>query len=212
MEAKYNEKQISIINAAEELFAEAGFDGASVRDIAGKANVNVAMISYYFGSKEKLLQAIFEYRIGATTLQLEHLIARQDIDLLKKLDIMIDHYVEKHYHNRCFFKVMQAAHVGGHLSPELDEIVFQSKLKNYQLFGELIGEGQKQNLFRKNIDVSLLVSTLVGSTNQIMQTQNNYRRYHGMVEMENERFALLLKRRTKIFLRNAFKAILTYGV
>ena len=52
---KFNDKQIEILNVAERLFAEEGFDGTSVRDIAKNANVNVAMISYYFGSKEKLL-------------------------------------------------------------------------------------------------------------------------------------------------------------
>ena len=44
------------MEAAEELFAEKGFSGTSVRDIADAADVNVAMISYYFGSKEKMLE------------------------------------------------------------------------------------------------------------------------------------------------------------
>ena len=39
----FNEKQIEIIIAAERLFAEEGFDGTSVRDIAKAANVNIAM-------------------------------------------------------------------------------------------------------------------------------------------------------------------------
>jgi len=43
---------------------ENGFDGTSVRDIAQKAGVNLAMISYYFGSKEKLLEALIELRAG----------------------------------------------------------------------------------------------------------------------------------------------------
>ena len=42
---EYNEKQIQIMEAAEELFAEQGFAGTSVRDIAEKAGVNLAMIS-----------------------------------------------------------------------------------------------------------------------------------------------------------------------
>ena len=50
---EFNEKQLEILQVAEQLFAEEGFDGTSVRDIAKKANVNIAMISYYFGSKEK---------------------------------------------------------------------------------------------------------------------------------------------------------------
>jgi len=50
------------METAEILFAEKGFNGTSVRDIAEKANVNLAMISYYFGSKDKLLEALFGYR------------------------------------------------------------------------------------------------------------------------------------------------------
>jgi AcrR family transcriptional regulator len=50
----FNDKQIKIMEAAEELFAEKGFSGTSVRDISDAADINVAMISYYFGSKEKI--------------------------------------------------------------------------------------------------------------------------------------------------------------
>ncbi|MES1161400.1 MAG: TetR family transcriptional regulator, partial [Bacteroidota bacterium] len=50
-----SDKREHILIVAEELFGENGFDGTSVRDIAHKAGVNLAMISYYFGSKEKLL-------------------------------------------------------------------------------------------------------------------------------------------------------------
>ncbi|MEO8582825.1 MAG: TetR family transcriptional regulator, partial [Flavitalea sp.] len=58
----YSDKQLHIIAAAETLFSNKGYDGTSVRDIADGAGVNVAMISYYFGSKEKLMQTIFEQR------------------------------------------------------------------------------------------------------------------------------------------------------
>ena len=59
---EYSEKQVQIMEAAEKLFAEKGFNGTSVRDIAETADVNLAMISYYFGSKDKLLEAMFTYR------------------------------------------------------------------------------------------------------------------------------------------------------
>ena len=51
------DKRDQILEAAEELFAQKGFEGTSVRDLAKKAKVNVAMISYYFGSKEKLFES-----------------------------------------------------------------------------------------------------------------------------------------------------------
>ena len=56
------EKREYILTVALELFGQKGFEGTSVRDIACKANVNVAMISYYFGSKEKMFQSIVEHK------------------------------------------------------------------------------------------------------------------------------------------------------
>jgi TetR/AcrR family transcriptional regulator len=49
-----------IAAAAEELFAERGYHGAAIRDIARKARVNGAMIHYYFGNKEGLYRAMLE--------------------------------------------------------------------------------------------------------------------------------------------------------
>ncbi|WKS95581.1 TetR/AcrR family transcriptional regulator [Riemerella columbina] len=66
MESSFTEKQINILNAAEALIAEKGFDATSVREIAKNAKVNVAMISYYFGSKEKMMVALYRYRVEKT--------------------------------------------------------------------------------------------------------------------------------------------------
>jgi AcrR family transcriptional regulator len=51
-----------IVQAAEMEFADHGFDGVSVRQIALRAEVPVALINYHFGSKEGLYRAIFEAR------------------------------------------------------------------------------------------------------------------------------------------------------
>ncbi len=70
----YSEKQLQIIRTAEKLFACKGYDGTSVRDIAEEAGVNVAMISYYFGSKEKLMQALFHQRMEKVRTKIESLV------------------------------------------------------------------------------------------------------------------------------------------
>ena len=49
-----------ILDAATSLFAQRGFHGVGVREIASAANVNVAMISYYFNGKVGILQAIMD--------------------------------------------------------------------------------------------------------------------------------------------------------
>jgi AcrR family transcriptional regulator len=49
-----------ILAAALELFAESGFEGASTRAIAERAEANLPAIQYYFGSKEGLYRAVVE--------------------------------------------------------------------------------------------------------------------------------------------------------
>ena len=63
MSKKFTDKQIHILNVAEELIAQKGFEGTSVREISSKAEINVAMISYYFGSKEKMMANLYQFRV-----------------------------------------------------------------------------------------------------------------------------------------------------
>ncbi|MCY4265636.1 MAG: TetR family transcriptional regulator [Gammaproteobacteria bacterium] len=55
-------KRDRILNAAEALFAEKGYAGVSLRQIATQANVDVALASYHFGKKLELFQAVCERR------------------------------------------------------------------------------------------------------------------------------------------------------
>lgn len=48
-----------LLDAAEELFCEHGFEGASIRDIAASADCNIASVNYYFGGKEKLYEEVW---------------------------------------------------------------------------------------------------------------------------------------------------------
>lgn len=51
-----------ILDAAEALFAEHGYDGVTLRQIATGAGVDVALANYHFGKKLELFQAVFERR------------------------------------------------------------------------------------------------------------------------------------------------------
>jgi AcrR family transcriptional regulator len=53
-----------LLDAAEKLFCQRGFEGASVRDITAEAGCNVAAVNYYFGSKEKLYEEMFHRRFS----------------------------------------------------------------------------------------------------------------------------------------------------
>lgn len=52
-----------ILDAAEILFAQHGFAGASLRQVTFTANVNLAAVNYHFGSKENLINAVLRRRL-----------------------------------------------------------------------------------------------------------------------------------------------------
>jgi AcrR family transcriptional regulator len=54
-----------IIKAAARIFAQDGYDGASIRTIVAKADVNQAAISYHFGGKEGLYRAVLQMALEA---------------------------------------------------------------------------------------------------------------------------------------------------
>jgi AcrR family transcriptional regulator len=59
------ETRRGILRAAEESFATAGFVGATTRQVAARAGVNVATLHYHFGNKEKLYRAVLDAASGA---------------------------------------------------------------------------------------------------------------------------------------------------
>jgi len=102
---EFGEKQIHILIIAEKLFAENGFDGTSVRQIAKEASVNLAMISYYFGSKERLLENLLVYRTSDFRMELETVIS-QEMDHISKIDDIVALAIRRIHRNRRMYKII----------------------------------------------------------------------------------------------------------
>lgn len=58
-----------ILGAAEELFAQYGFSGTSLRQVTSRADVNIAAVNYHFGSKENLVNEVFRRRMDEMSAQ-----------------------------------------------------------------------------------------------------------------------------------------------
>ena len=58
-----------ILGAAEELFAQYGFGGTSLRQVTSRADVNIAAVNYHFGSKENLINEVFRRRMDEMSSQ-----------------------------------------------------------------------------------------------------------------------------------------------
>lgn len=67
-----------ILNAAERLYVENGVNATSLRDITQAADVNLAAVSYYFGSKNGLTQALFLHRFLPYMLHCERILSAMD--------------------------------------------------------------------------------------------------------------------------------------
>ncbi len=62
MSSHFNTKE-RILHAAEDLFAQHGFAGTSLRQVTSRADVNIAAVNYHFGSKENLVHEVFKHRM-----------------------------------------------------------------------------------------------------------------------------------------------------
>ena len=65
-----------ILGAAEELFAQRGFEGASLRRVTAAAGVNLAAVNYHFGSKEKLVERVLRRRLDVLSARRLEALAR----------------------------------------------------------------------------------------------------------------------------------------
>lgn len=63
-EASSSETAQSILDVAEVLFAEHGFEGTSLRMITAAAGTNLAAVNYHFGSKDRLFHCVFHRRLA----------------------------------------------------------------------------------------------------------------------------------------------------
>ncbi len=203
------DKKLQILLAAEKLFAVKGYEAATVRDIADEAGVNLAMISYYFGSKEKMMESLFQDRMISTKLRVEQLLSDNTINPFEKVEIMLDEYIKKVLGNPSFYKIILCEQVMKK-SPEVIQLLRSLKLGYAAMFAELVKEGQKKKVFKKNIDVVLALSTMTGTVTQIMIGKEYYTEFNNIDSTNEEELKALLHSKLFSHLKNIFKTILGY--
>ena len=106
MEKDKIDKKDHILDVAEKVFSDKGFDGASTRLISSEAGVNMAMLNYYFGSKEGLFLAIFDRKISSFQDILQNIGNDDTISSWDKMNRYIELYSERVVNNNCFQKLL----------------------------------------------------------------------------------------------------------
>lgn len=154
------------MNVAIELFAEKGFEGSSIRDLATRADVNVAMVNYYFGSKDKLFEAIVEYKASFMRGKMDEIEANTQLSEIEKIDLIIENYVAKVLSNPSFHRVLHQELLMGEREA-MHENIIKIFVRNITTLRKIIEQGVKKKIFRK-VDPELTMATLIGTINQVM--------------------------------------------
>jgi AcrR family transcriptional regulator len=204
--ADFNDKQIEILEVAEQLFAEKGFDGTSVGDIAKNATINVAMVSYDFGSKEKLLEALVVYRIADMRLQLENLF-QEVITPIQKMEKLVALYIHRITKNRCMYQILYFE-----LSSKKRELNFEAfaklKTNNLKVMQSIASEGQAAGLFQSDVNVTLLPTTIIGS---FLHFQMNMSYYQELLHLKNDAaFEHYVLNDLTVHIQKTIKSLLLY--
>ena len=177
MSRNFTEKQIHILNVAEELIAKKGFEGTSVRDISTKAGINVAMISYYFGSKEKMMSYLYRYRVQRTRENFAEFSetirdGRPEMQMKEFTKYIINLLFTYNYFH-------------GFVTQELREIglVQDDLLEFYKIvtdkFDQVVKKGVMTGVFTNAPKAEDLLTILLGSAIFVIRNKNFYQLYLG---------------------------------
>ena len=164
MKIEKADKRANIIEAAEKLFSELGYEGASTRQIAKEAGANMAMINYYFGSKEGVFMEIMGQRVQDFKHQL-HTIKATEVSAMEKLLLVVERYASRILCNHTFHKMMHRE-LSLPQRPEMFTTIKNAMLENMLVIEEIINDGIEQGAFRK-VDVRMLIATVMGTISNV---------------------------------------------
>ncbi|MFB9862679.1 TetR/AcrR family transcriptional regulator [Rufibacter immobilis] len=172
------DKKEHLLEVAERVFGELGYEGASTRVLAQEAGVNMAMLNYYFGSKDGLLKAVVERRVSSMKKGFEE-IARQDISCQEKLTQILQLYVGRvatsKYLHKIIFREISVVRSGSDLSDYILEVLHG----NAQVVQQIIEEGIRNGEFRA-VDAEMTVTSIFGTVFYLINSRRLASKMLGM--------------------------------
>lgn len=203
---KLSEKQLHILEVAEELIAEKGFKGTSVREICAGANINVAMISYYFGSKDKMMFHLYQYRIQKAKENFSNFtqtiaMASPAMQMKEIINFIINQILKFNYFHGFITHEFHSADTNKGFLRDFYVICVDK-------FDEIIQKGIAAGEFKKAVRPENLLATLLGTI--IFSIRNKEFCEHYMPEHNEDNYYQQLEVRLKSHLFNTVFSLLGY--
>ena len=191
--------------AAEKLFSELGYEGTSTRQIAKESGANMAMINYYFGSKDGVFQEIITARMIDFNAQLVT-INEDKISSLEKLTRVVEGYANRILSNISFHKMMQRE-LSLSQRPEVFCQVKDAMVSNLQLIENIVNAGIANGSFRQ-VDVRMLIATIMGTISSVAISPSKITS-GSKLDINNPEDRAILTERLLIHLKDLIKTYLT---
>jgi AcrR family transcriptional regulator len=153
----------ALLRAAKKVFATKGYDGATVKEVADEAGVNVSLVSYHFHGKENLFRACIEAygadRLSATERFLK---TPQSVeDFRARITIYLDDYLQTALREPDTMMIMHRECIGqNELIRDLFEKFFLKSVQNLMRF---FGEASERGFLRQGVDPHYAVMILMGA-------------------------------------------------
>ena len=201
------DKKDHILDVAEKVFSELGFDGASTRTISGEAGVNMAMLNYYFGSKEGLFLAVFNRKILSFKDLLQNIGSDASIGAWNKMERYIGLYTQRVVTNNCFQKMLYqelSMQRRGELADKISEIL----MNNVDEVRKILQEGVDSGEFKKDIDCEMVIATIYGTKNFIVNSPHLTSKVLGYDIQNDKLLEEKFKPRIEAYLKTLLKSYL----
>jgi len=187
-------KREMILNAAEQLFADSGFNGTTTRAIASKAGVNIAMLSYYFGGKEQLLHAVierFSEQLGKVFEPIEHTYSDPGERLHHCIEAYVDYIFENPNHARIVYRHVSVSRNKDDITKLVKEF---NKVRNIVL--NAINEGIAAGIFHE-VDAQLAIISITAPVNSIIIEANVVRQRLDIKQARGKLYPVEFRERVK---------------
>lgn len=175
MNKKLSAKQIHILNIAEELISNNGFEETSIREISKKANINVAMISYYFGSKEKMMSTLYEYRLHRSKEKFSEFTqtinkGRPEMQIREIVIFFVSEVLKyKHFHVFVTQKMKDF--------DSTRDLITDFYIIAVSTIEKIIAQGISIGVFKKAIKSEDLIATIIGTVLFAIRNKNFYSKF-----------------------------------
>lgn len=151
-----------LIQAAVQVFADKGFEGASLKEISENAGVNIALISYYFQGKEGLFRTCIE-SLGKKELEMAQslLVSPQTQEEVKiRLELFIDQIFRSYSKHPEVTQLIHREFERG--SQDIEDIFQKTYYKVFETLVEFLNSSRKSGFLKKDMDPKMTAVFLFG--------------------------------------------------